>query len=149
MKLIIGSDHRGFKLKKLLIDYLVSKKHNLKDIGTFTQDSCNYPEYCYQVGKAVADRKAEKGIFICKTGIGSAIALNKISGVRAALVYELKGAKYSRLHNDSNVLVLGSDFVDSEKNKKIVNIWLKTSFEAGRHSCRINQIKKIKKNIKP
>lgn len=142
MKIAIGSDHRGVKLKKVLTDYLV-KKHKVLDFGTFSEDSCDYPEYCFRVANEVSMRKAKFGIFICKTGIGSSIALNKVKGVRAALVHNLKGAKFSRLHNDANVLVFGAEFVKPDYAKRITGVWLNTKFEGGRHQRRINQIKRI------
>jgi len=99
--------------------------------------------YCARVAESVAAREAGRGIFICKTGIGSCIALNKVKGIRAALVHNIKGARFSRLHNDANVLVLGSDFVTSSYAEKIAKVFLDTEFEAGRHRKRITQIKKM------
>ena len=143
MKIAIGSDHRGFSLKRALSEALKKKGHDLLDFGTFSQESCDYPVYSLKVGESVARGKADVGIFICKTGIGSAIALNKVKGVRAALVHNCKGAKFSRLHNKANVLVFGADFVKAEPAKRIVATWLKTEFEAGRHSRRVDQIASI------
>ena len=143
MRVAIGSDHRGFRLKNALIDYMKSKKIEVLDFGTFSEKSCDYPVYCFKVAQSVVKKKVNRGIFICKTGIGSSIALNKVKGARAALVHNIKGARFSRLHNDSNILVLGDDFVNTDYAKKIVNTWLKTEFEAGRHSRRITQIRKI------
>jgi ribose 5-phosphate isomerase B len=143
MKIAIGADHRGFGLKRVISEQLKKKGHSVLDFGTFSKESCDYPVYSLKVGEAVAKRKAAFGVFICKTGIGSAVALNKVKGVRAALVHNLKGAKFSRLHNNANVLVLGSDFVKADQAKKIVAAWLNTEFEAGRHSRRVEQITKI------
>lgn len=143
MRIGVASDHRGFKLKKYLLEYLKSKGHKVRDLGTFSQESCDYPLYCFQLARLVAGRKVERGIFICKTGIGSSIALNKVKGIRAALVYNLKGARLSRLHNDANILVLGSEFIRRDYAKRIVSIWLKSVFEGGRHLRRINQIRKL------
>ena len=143
MKVAIGSDHRGFKLKRTIIEYLNLKGYEMLDFGTFSADSCNYPQYCIKVAESVVKKESDRGIFICKTGIGSSIALNKTKGIRAALVHNLKGAKFSRLHNDANVLVLGSDFVGHDFVKKIVSMWLRTEFEGGRHSQRLREIKKI------
>ena len=143
MKVAIGSDHRGFGLKKKLVDYLQKKGHQVFDFGTFSRESCDYPLYCARVAESVAAREAGRGIFICKTGIGSCIALNKVKGIRAALVHNIKGARFSRLHNDANVLVLGSDFVTSSYAEKIAKVFLDTEFEAGRHRKRITQIKKM------
>ncbi len=143
MKIAIGSDHRGFKLKNSLIEFLKKKKYRVEDKGTFSSDSCDYPVYCFRTAAAVAKKKAERGILICKTGIGSAIAANKVKGARAALVHNVKGAKFSRLHNDANILVFGADFVDVNLAKRIVSAWLSTEFEGGRHLRRVRQIKKI------
>ena len=143
MKVAFGSDHRGFNLKRVLSEYLKKKGYGILDFGTFSKESCDYPVYSFKVGQAVAAKKASFGIVICKTGIGSAMAANKVKGVRAALVHNIKGARFSRLHNNANVLVLGSDFVKPDQAKKIVNIWLKTGFEAGRHLRRVDQIKDI------
>jgi len=143
MKIAIGSDHRGFKLKSALIEFLRKKKHKVEDKGTFSTDSCDYPVYCYRAAVSVSKKKADRAILICKTGIGSAIAANKVKGVRAALVHNIKGAKFSRLHNDANVLVMGADFVDVILAKRIVSVWLSAEFEGGRHLRRVRQIKKI------
>jgi len=143
IRLVIGTDHRGFSLKNFLLEYLVKKGYRVKDIGTFSKDSCDYPLYCFRLGRSIQYKEAERGIFICKTGIGSCIVLNKLKGIRAALVYNFKGAKFSRLHNDSNVLVMGSDFVNKDLAKRLVSIWLKTKFEGGRHLRRLLQIKKV------
>ena len=143
MKIAIGSDHRGFELKIELVNYLKKRGYEVLDFGTFSLASCDYPLYCLKVGEAVSSKKAQRGIFICKTGIGSCIALNKVKGVRAGLVYNIKAAKFSRLHNDANVLVLGADFVNFDYAKRLVGVWLNTEFEGGRHQRRINQIRKI------
>ena len=130
-------------MKRVLSESLKKKGHDVLDFGTFSKESCDYPVYGVKVGEAVAKGKADFGVFICKTGIGSAIALNKVKGVRAALVHNAKGARFSRLHNNANVLVLGSDFVKADQARKIASIWLTTEFEAGRHSRRVDQIKDI------
>lgn len=146
MRVAIGSDHRGFRMKHALIEYLRSRKHDVVDVGTFSEDSCNYAQYAFLAADAVRAKKAERGIIICKSGIGSAIAANKVKSVRAALAYNVKAARLSRLHNDSNVLVLGSDFSTVETAKKIAGVWLRTAFEGGRHNQRIETIKKIEEH---
>lgn len=143
MKIAIGSDHRGFKMKSALIEFLKKKKHAIADVGTFSEQSCNYAEYAFLAADAVRAKKADRAIIICKSGIGSAIAANKVRGVRAALVYTIKAARLSRLHNDSNVLVLGEDFTPLDIAKKITGVWLNTLFEGGRHQQRLDTIKKI------
>lgn len=143
MRIAIGSDHRGFRMKEALASCLKAKKHTVADVGTFSEESCNYAQYAFLVAEAVRTRKADRGIVICKSGIGSCIAANKVRGVRAALVHTVKAARLSRLHNDANVLVLGSDFTPEDAAKKIVGVWLNTAFEGGRHMQRLQTIKKI------
>ena len=143
MKIALGSDHRGVELKKTISEYLKKQKHKVLDVGTFSYESVDYPVYIGREAFLVKNKKAQRAIVICKTGIGSCMAANKVKGIRAALVHNLKGAKFSRLHNNANVLVLGADFVDKKLAKKIVSLWLKTEFEGGRHRRRIMQIKKL------
>ncbi|MCF7870513.1 MAG: ribose 5-phosphate isomerase B [Candidatus Omnitrophica bacterium] len=143
MRIAFGCDHRGFKLKNILINYLENKGHKILDFGTFSKDSCDYPDYIYPAVSALANKKADKAIVICFTGIGSCILANKIKGIRAALVYNIKSAKFSRRHNDSNVLVLAADLFKADYAKKLVLSWLKESFEGGRHSRRLRKIKKV------
>ena len=145
MKIVIGSDHRGTALKANLSEYLKEKGHEIVDVGTFAEDSCDYPVYCLKAGNMVAQGEVEAGIFICYTGVGSSIALNKIDGVRASLVHNIKGAKFTRLHNDSNMLVLGSAFVEPDLARRIAGEYLKTEFEGGRHVRRVDMINKIEK----
>ena len=143
MIVALGSDHRGYKLKEVLKRYLESKGYKVIDVGAFSSESVDYPVYIFRASNLVRQKKAQRAIAICKTGIGSAIAANKVKNIRAGLVHNLKGAKFSRLHNDTNVLVMGADFVKPQLAKKIVSLWLKTPFEGGRHRRRINQIKKV------
>ncbi|MCF7916986.1 MAG: ribose 5-phosphate isomerase B [Candidatus Omnitrophica bacterium] len=146
MQIAFGSDHRGFKLKNALINYLKSKGHKIVDFGTFSEDSCDYPDYVYPAASAVANKKVDKAIVICFTGIGSCILANKIKGIRAALVYNIKSAKLSRRHNDSNVLVLAADLFKPDYAKKLVLSWLKEDFEGGRHNRRLRKIKKVEES---
>jgi ribose 5-phosphate isomerase B len=147
MKIAIGSDHGGFKLKQSLIQYLKDKKHCVIDVGCFSGDSCDYPQYSYSVACLVASRKTDRGIAICKSGIGTAIAANKIKGVRAALCLNAAQARSSREHNDANVLALGALYVKENSAKKITALWLKTKFSGGRHLRRVEQIKKIERKV--
>lgn len=142
-KITIGADHRGFKLKQKIKAFLKTKGFKVKDAGAFSEEPCDYPKIAFKVGRDVAKSSNKRGILICKTGIGDCIAANKVKGVRAALCYNLKAARLSRQHNDSNVLVLGSDFVQEKTAKKIIETWLTTDFEGGRHLRRINQIKQF------
>ncbi len=143
MRIAFGCDHRGFKLKNILINYLESKGHKIIDFGTFSKDSCDYPDYIYPAVSALLNKKADKAIVICFTGVGSCILANKVKGVRAALVYNIKSAKLSRRHNDSNALVLAADLFKPGYAKKLVLSWLKESFEGGRHTRRLRKIRQV------
>ena len=143
MKVAIASDHRGFKLKSILTKYLEEKGYKVVDFGTYSADSCDYPDYVYPAAVSVRQKKTERAIVLCYTGIGSAIVANKVRGVRAALVYDLKSAKLTRKHNNSNVLVLPSSLLKVDEIKRVVLTWLKTEFEGGRHLRRVKKIKDI------
>jgi ribose 5-phosphate isomerase B len=143
VKLAIGADHAGYYLKEQVKEFLKSKNIDFKDYGTFKIESCDYPEYAYKVGQAVVNGEADLGILICGTGIGMSITANKIKGIRAALVYDEQTAKLSRQHNDANVLCLGGRLTPEEEAKKIVDVWLNTSFEGGRHEKRIKLISQL------
>ena len=142
-KLLIASDHAGLALKEKLIDYLEKKAIGVKDLGTYSKERCDYPEYAYNLAKSIASGKYNRGILICKSGIGNSIVANRLPRVRAALCYNLKAAKLSREHNDSNVLVLGSAFVKADLAKRMAIVWLNTKFLGGRHRRRVNQIEEI------
>jgi len=141
MKIAIGSDHRGFKYKEKLIKYL-SGKYEVKDFGTFSQESCDYPDYANIVAKAVASKKFEKGILICGSGNGICIAANKVKGIRAALGYSGKAAGFAVRHNDANVICFSEDF-PFPAVKKAVRKFLSAKFEGGRHLRRVKKIEKI------
>jgi len=143
MKIAIGSDHGGFLLKQELIKFLDSKKITVADMGTHSEESCDYPLYAKKVAAAVANKKFDRGILICKSGIGMSMSANKVKGVRAALCWDIAGAKSSRLHNDANVLCMGADKISLDLAKKIVEIWISTDFEGGRHLRRVKQMNKI------
>ncbi len=144
-KIIIGSDHAGFALKQKLITYLIKRGLKVTDAGTCSPERCDYPEFAYKVAAAVSRGRFKRGILICYTGIGNSIVANKLNGVRAALCYNAEAARLSRQHNDSNVLVFGSFFVNERTAKKIIDIWLNTEFEAGRHRRRLNMLRRIEK----
>lgn len=147
-KIIIGADHAGFALKEKLKAYLGKKGMKIKDVGTYTAERCDYPQFAYNVAKAVSQNKFKRGLLVCKTGIGNSIIANRLSGVRAALCYNAEAAQLSREHNDSNILVLGEHFVKEKQAKMILDTWLKAEFQGGRHRRRLNQIKMIEKRIK-
>lgn len=145
MKIAIGADHGGFKLKSGLIDFLRKLGHTVKDFGTFSEEGCDYPLVGYEVAKAVGSKRFLRGVLICKTGIGMAIVSNKVKGVRAALCDNVEIARSSREHNDANVLVLAANVVPLAKAKKILDVWLSTKALGGRHRRRVGQIKKIER----
>jgi len=147
-KLLIASDHAGFALKEKLKSYLTKKGIGIEDLGTYSKERCDYPEYAYKLAKNISSGKYKRGILICKSGIGNSIVANRVSGVRAALCYNLKATKLSREHNDSNVLVLGSAFVKPDLAKRMVIVWLNTKFLGGRHLKRLKLINSIEQEIR-
>ena len=149
MKIYIGADHRGFNLKKKITVFLEKKGFSVEDFGTYKRNPpCDYPLISHDVARAVAHSRSDRGILVCMTGLGHAIAANKVPGVRATLCYNKKAAFLSRAHNNANVLVLGAKFVKQKDLFQIVNTWLKTPFEGGRHLRRIKQISKIERQYR-
>jgi len=147
-RIIIGSDHAGYKLKEELKPYLSALGFKINDIGTHSQQRCDYPFFAYNLAQQVRRGRFSRGILICTTGIGNSIVANRLPGIRAALCYNIKAARLSREHNDSNILVLAAAFTGADLAKRIVGIWLKTRFKAGRHKRRLNQLKVIEKGIR-
>ena len=137
MRIAVGSDHAGFPLKEKITAYLREKGYEVLDLGTYSLDSVDYPVYGVKVGRAVTDGTADKGIVVCGTGIGISIAANKVPGVRAANCTNEYMAKYTRLHNDANVLALGARVVGDGVAEEIVDVFLHTEFEGGRHARRV------------
>lgn len=140
MKIAIGSDHGGFELKGKVINFLMEKGHEVLDLGCNSTDSVDYPKYGRLVGEAVVEKKADKGIVICGTGIGISIAANKVNGVRAALCTNTTMARLTREHNDANVLSMGARMVGDILALEMVEVFLTTDFEGGRHQKRIDQL---------
>lgn len=140
MTVALGCDHAGWELKERLKAWLIQAGHQVVDFGTHSPDPVDYPDYAIQVADSVANGKAERGVLICGTGIGMAMAANKIPGVRAAFCPDLFTARLSREHNDSNVLTLGGRLMGREMAIEILGIWLATPFQGGRHSRRIAKI---------
>lgn len=139
----LGCDHGGFALKQELMKYLDEKGLEYKDYGTYSEESCDYPIYGEAVGKAVSGGEADKGIIICGTGIGISIAANKVRGVRAAVCGDCFSAEFTRRHNDANVLALGARVIGPGLALKIVETFLTTEFEGGRHARRVGLISDI------
>ena len=143
MKVAIGSDHAGYLLKEKIKKFLDKKNIEFTDFGTFKEESVDYPEYAYKVGNAIINSEADMGILICGSGMGMCITANKIKGIRAASPYNKETAKLSRLHNNSNVICLGSRTLEDEEVMDLIDTWLNTSFEGGCHEKRINLINKL------
>ena len=141
--LAIGSDHGGFALKQAVMAHLQEKGIEYKDYGTYTAESCDYPEFGEAVARAVASGEAERGIAICGTGIGISIAANKVRGIRAAVCGDCYSAEMTRRHNDANVLCMGARVVGDGLALKIVDVFLETPFEGGRHARRVAKIHEI------
>ena len=136
----IASDHGGFALKQELMAQLTKDGIAFEDLGTYTEESCDYPVYAEKLGRAVAAGTYEKGILICGTGIGISMAANKIHGVRCALCSDCFSAEMTRRHNDANVLAMGGRVMGVELAKRIMNIFLSTPFDGGRHQRRVDQM---------
>ena len=146
MKIAIGSDHVGYKLKPTIIDYLKELGHEVKDFGTYTTEITDYPISSKKVAENVANHNYEFGILICGSGVGISIAANKVNGIRAVVCSEPYSAKLSREHNDTNILAFGSQVVGAELAKMIVKEWLSAEYEGGHQEERIKMITEIEKN---
>ena len=144
MKISIGCDHGAIDLKNKVFSHLEAKGYEVKDFGTYTKDSCDYPEFAAAAAKAVANGECEKGIVLCTTGIGVSISANKVDGVRCALLSDVWSAKMTRLHNDTNVMALGAGVVGKNLALEIVDTWLGTEFSNDeRHQRRIDKMMAI------
>ena len=139
-RIIIGCDHGGLNLKNKVVDHLKEIGYEVEDVGTYTPDSVDYPIYAKKVAHAVADGKYEKGIIICGTGIGVSIVANKVKGIRASLCGDTFSAKATRQHNNSNILCMGERVIGAGLALDIVDIWLTTEYEGGRHQKRIDMM---------
>ena len=140
MKIAIGSDHRGFEVKRRIVALLGQLGHEVLDVGPEGKDSVDYPDFAFRVAQAVGTGQAQRGVLICGTGIGMCIAANKVPGVRAAPCHDSITAEMSRRHNDANVLCLSADLLGEELIDRMVKIWLETDFEGGRHARRVEKI---------
>jgi ribose 5-phosphate isomerase B len=142
----IGCDHAAVAAKQVVVDALASHDVDIIDVGTNSDQSVDYPDFARKVAESVAAHPGARGILLCGTGIGMSIAANKVAGIRAALVGDVTGAKMSRLHNDANVLVLGGGVLGPRLISDIVESWISTDFEGGRHQRRIDKITAIEKS---
>ena len=148
MKLAVGADHAGYAYKWRLVNWLrtpAGGKHQILDVGTSSEESTDYPDYAREVAKAVASKRVSKGILLCGTGIGMAMAANKVHGVRAAVVWDPKVAGLSVEHNEANVLCVPARCLSLNKTKQIIKIFLTTRFAGGRHARRVKKIMALEK----
>ena len=139
-KIVIASDHAGYSLKEYVKNFLLRKRLLIKDLGTKNEESVDYPDYAHKLSKILKKNKKTVGVLICGSGQGMIMAANKHKNIRAALCYNVKSTKLSRLHNDANIITLGSRFISKKNAIKYLNIFLKTKFEGGRHKKRVKKI---------
>ena len=142
MKIAIGSDHAGFAYKEAIRQFLTAQGHTIEDFGTHSPEPCDYPDFIRPVAEAVAEGRAERGIVLGGSGNGEAMTANKVRGIRCALCWDLVSARLSREHNDANVLSIGERMMSEHDALSIVELWLKTGFDGGRHKRRIDKIEK-------
>lgn len=143
MKIAVACDHGGLQLKRALVRYLASKGHEVIDFGTDTEESCDYPDYALPAAEAVAEGRCERGILVCGTGIGVSLVANKVPGIRCAHCHDTYSAKYTRLHNDANMLAFGQRVIGEGLMEEIVDVFLSADFEGGRHQRRLDKLAAI------
>ena len=149
MRLVLSADHRGVGATRQLADRLKSQGHTVTILGSMSGETCDYPDPAFAVGHAILRGEADRGILLCGSGIGMSIAANKVKGVRAALVHDELTAEMSRSHNDANVVCMSADLLGQKLIEKIVEIWLTTPFQGGRHERRVKKIHAIENGVDP
>ena len=146
MKVSIGCDHGALALKNKMVAHLVARGYDVKDCGTYTADSCDYPDFAAAAAKAVASGECEKGVVLCTTGIGVSIAANKVKGIRCALLSDVMSARLTREHNDTNMMAIGAGVVGEMLALEILDTWLETEFSYNeRHQRRIDKVMALEK----
>ena len=140
MRIAIGSDHAGFTYKEKIQEFLAEQGHQVQDLGTYSEESVDYPEWIRPVAEMVANGECQRGIVLGGSGNGEAIVANKVRGIRCTLCWNVESAKFARQHNDANVLSIGQRLVSEQTALEVVDAWLNTEFEGGRHERRIKQI---------
>lgn len=140
MKIAVACDHGGFRLKNVIIEELKRLGYEVEDFGTYSEESCDYPDYAAKAARAVASGECEKGVVVCGTGIGVSMTCNKIHGIRCALCHDVFSAKATRAHNDANMLAMGQRVIGEGLALEILRAWLSTDFEGGRHVRRIEKM---------
>lgn len=143
MKIAVASDHGGYALKEVIVRFLEEGGYEIQNLGTYSEDSVDYPEYGKKCAEAVVSGQAERGIVVCGTGIGISIAANKVKGARCALCTSTHMAEMTRRHNDANMLALGGRTTDDALAIEIVKVWLETEFEGGRHQRRVDMLNEM------
>ena len=146
MKISIGSDHRGVDVRQNLMNHLESTGYSMVDCGAFSTEGCDYPDIAREVCERLVSGEVERGILICGTGIGMAIAANKVDGIRAAVCNDTHSAEMSRRHNNANVLCLSANILAERSLDDVIEVWLTTEFEGGRHQRRVDKIAELFKN---
>jgi ribose 5-phosphate isomerase B len=149
MKVAVGSDHRGYKAKELIKSIVTQLGHECIDVGASDSNPVDYPDTAYRAAKAVAEKKADRAILACGTGIGMSISANKVKGIRAALCYDELSARISRHHNDANVLCVSGELLGEVLLRRMVEVWLATDFAGGRHIRRVRKIQAIEEDKDP
>ena len=140
MKISIASDHAGLELKDFIKEYLTRKGHEVEDFGTYSKDSCHYPDFARPCAQSVANKSSELGILVCYTGIGMSMCANKVKGIRAALVTSVENAHLTKEHNNANILCLGAKDTPQDLALNIVDEFINTPFAGGRHERRVNKL---------
>ena len=145
MKIAMACDHGGLRLKNVLKEDLEKNGYEVVDFGTYTEESCDYPDYASKAAKAVADGTCDKGVVVCGTGIGVSITANKVNGIRCSLCQDVFSAKATRQHNDSNMLAMGQRVIGEGLALEILHAWLESEYEGGRHDARIQKMMALEK----
>jgi ribose 5-phosphate isomerase B len=149
MRIVVGSDHRGFEAKELIKTMVSQLGHECIDVGTGDNNPVDYPDLAYLAATVISRKEADRAILVCATGLGMCIAANKVKGIRAALCHDELSAQISRDHNDANVLCISGDQIVEVLLRKIVEVWLRTEFAGGRHQRRVNKITAIEEGKDP
>ena len=149
MRIAVGTDHRGFSIRSKVIELVERLGHEVEDVGTFSSEPVDYPDIASLVSQKVSRGEVERGILVCGTGLGMCIAANKFHGIRAAACHNDLTAEVSRRHNDTNVLCLSADLLGERLIDRMIELWLSTPFEGGRHARRVKKITQLERQVKP
>jgi len=147
MRIAVGTDHRGYQIRSKVIELVERLGHEVEDVGTFSSEAVDYPDIAAQVSRKVSQGEADRGILVCGTGLGMCIAANKVRGIRAAACHDDLTAEMSRRHSDANVLCLSADLLGERLINRMIELWLSTPFEGGRHAQRIEKMAELEQQI--